>query len=296
MAGDFAVRSSKLEDMAALAFVKAHGAGNDFLIVEARAAESIGIGEGDLSKLAARICSRRFGVGADGLEVVDDSSVGEAAARARLWNSDGSEAEISGNGTRCVAAYLADQGLARESFSIETGAGVKSLQRVRADPPDYEFRMVSHASSCRVIDSSITLSADNRDFVVTTVDVGNPQCVCRVESLDFDWSACGAALESHERFENGTNVSFVRVTSDRRGSPILEARFWERGAGATLSSGTGALGAATAARHGKWIDGSVTVRTLGGDLVVDWDEGIGLTGPARITARGVWEVGTGDVL
>ena len=281
--------------MAALAFVKAHGAGNDFLIVEARAAESIGIGEGDLSNLATRICSRRFGVGADGLEVVDGSSGREVAARARLWNSDGSEAEISGNGTRCVAAYLVDQGLAGESFAIETGAGVKSVQTIRASPPDYEFRMVSSADSCRVIDSSITLSAEDRDFVVTTVDVGNPQCVCRVESLDFDWSASGAALEGHERFANGTNVSFVKVAHDRQGSPILEARFWERGAGATLSSGTGALGAAIAARHGKWIEGRVTVRTLGGDLLVDWDDGIGLTGPARITARGVWEAGRGDV-
>lgn len=292
----FAEGSSKLEDMAALAFVKAHGAGNDFLIVEARATESIGVGERDLSNLAARICSRRFGVGADGLEVVDDSSVSEAAARARLWNSDGSEAEISGNGTRCVAAYLVDQGLAGESFSIETGAGVKSVQTVRASPPEYEFRMVSSADSCRVIDSSITLNADNRDFVVTTVDVGNPQCVCRVDSLDFDWSASGAALECLERFPNGTNVSFVRVVPDRQGSPILEARFWERGAGATLSSGTGALGAAIAAHHGKWIEGCVTVRTLGGDLLVDWDGGVGLTGPARITARGVWEAGQGDVL
>ena len=288
--------SSKLKGMAALAFVKAHGAGNDFLIVEARAAESIGIGESDLSNLAARICSRRFGVGADGLEVVDNSSASEAAARARLWNSDGSEAEISGNGTRCVAAYLADQGLARESFWIETGAGVKSVQRVRANPPEYEFRMVSHASSCRVIDSSITLSVDDRDFVVTTVDVGNPQCVCRVESLGFDWAACGAALECHQRFENGANVSFVKVAHDKEGVPVLEARFWERGAGATLSSGTGALGAAVAARHEKWIDGCVTIRTLGGDLLVDWNDGIGLTGPARITARGVWEVGPGDVL
>lgn len=296
MPRDFATRSSKLEDMAALAFVKAQGAGNDFLIVEARATESIGIGEGDLSNLATRICSRRFGVGADGLEVVDDSSVSEVAARARLWNSDGSEAEISGNGTRCVAAYLVDQGLARGSFSIETGAGVKSVQTVRASPPEYEFRMVSSADSCRVIDSSITLSAEARDFVVTTVDVGNPQCVCRVDSLDFDWSASGAALECHERFANGTNVSFVKVARDRRGSPVLEARFWERGAGATLSSGTGALGAAMAARHGKWIEGRVSVRTLGGDLIVDWDEGIGLTGPARITARGVWECEQFDVL
>ena len=276
--------------MATLAFVKAHGAGNDFLIVDARAAESIGIGEGGLRDLAARICDRRFGVGADGLEVVDDSRTSDVAARARLWNSDGSEAEISGNGTRCVAAYLADQGLARESFAIETGAGVKSVQTVRANPPEYEFRMVSSADSCRVIDSPITLNANERDFVVTTVEVGNPQCVCRVKSLDFDWHSTGAALECHERFANGTNVSFVRVARDGQGAPILEARFWERGAGATLSSGTGALGAAIAARHGDWIEGCVTVRTQGGDLLVDWNEGIGLTGPARITARGVWEV------
>lgn len=288
--------SSKLEGMATLAFVKAHGAGNDFIVVEARAAQSIGCREDDLADLAIRICNRRFGVGADGLEVVDDSCPNGVAVRARLWNSDGSEAEISGNGTRCVAAYLVDRGLGEESFSIETGAGVKSVQIVGADPPAYEFRMVSQANSCRILDSSITLNAGDRDFVVTTVDVGNPQCVCRVESFEFDWASSGAALERHECFPNGTNVSFVKVARDTDSSSILEARFWERGAGATLSSGTGTLGAAIAARHGSWIEGDATVRTQGGDLVVDWDEGIGLTGPARITARGVWEAGRANVV
>ena len=272
--------------MPELAFTKAHGAGNDFLMVERSEVERCGVPESEIPGLARRICSRRFGVGADGLEVVSGSALDGAVAKAHLWNSDGTEAEISGNGTRCVAAYLAERGSLAERFLIETGAGPREVERVSARAPDFVFRMTSGEADCRVLDDSLDLDVDGARHRVTAVDVGNPQCVLRVESLDFDWRSLGRLLERHPRFRDGSNVSFVRVAAE--GGGALEVRFWERGAGATLSSGTGCLGAAVAARHHGWIDSAARVSTPGGNLRVDWDGGIGLTGPARIIARGQW--------
>ena len=283
--------SPKLESMDSLLFTKAHGAGNDFLIVERSDMDSLGIRTGDIPRLATRVCSRRFGIGADGLEVVGESSIEGVVASAHLWNSDGSEAEISGNGTRCVAACLADQRKVQRRFLIETGAGVREVETIRASHPVYEFRMTSEEASCRVVDDNLVLNVLDADRQVTAVDVGNPQCVCRVDSFGFDWIAVGAAMEGHPHFTHGSNVSFVKVRPDSGGKSVLEVRFWERGAGETLSSGTGSLGAAVAARHHRWIGTEATIRTQGGDLTVDWVDGIRLTGPARIVARGEYEIG-----
>ena len=276
--------------MASLPFVKAHGAGNDFLIVERAALESAGVASSRFAALAEQICSRRFGVGADGLEIVGPPRAPGASAGTHLWNSDGSEAEISGNGTRCVAAYLVGRKPMPRSFAIETGAGVRTVESVRLCFPNYEFRMTGDADACRVVEESLLLEADGVDYCVTTVDVGNPQCVCRVGTFAFDWKAAGAALERHPHFPHGSNVSFVRLSTGADGHPGLEVRFWERGAGATLSSGTGSLGAAVAAHHHRWAGSRVTVSTLGGALTVDWDDGIGLTGPARIVAKGTYHL------
>lgn len=276
--------------MASLPFVKAHGAGNDFLIVERSAIESLGIPTSRFAELAEHICSRHFGIGADGLEIVGASAIPAACASAHLWNSDGSEAEISGNGTRCVAAYLVARRAMSRSFSIETGAGLRSVESIRCSYPDFEFRMKGDAGTCRVVDGSLMLEAAGSKHRATTVDVGNPQCVCRVATFAFDWKALGAAIERHPHFPHGSNVSFVRVQPGDEGLPRLEVRFWERGAGATLSSGTGSLGAAVAARHHGWVGCRVTIGTQGGDLIVDWEDGIGLTGPARIVAKGRYEV------
>ena len=272
--------------MRSLGFVKAQAAGNDFLVVDAARIAEAGISDEDHARFAARICSRRFGVGADGLEVVSASKALNADFGARLWNSDGSPAEISGNGTRCVAAYLTEQRLVSGRFSIETDAGVRDVELVLASPPGFEFRMRTDEAECRVMGAAVELKLGADRQTVTTVDVGNPQCVCLVESFGFDWQALGAALECHPHFPNRTNVSFVRVGVGRGGIPKLELRFWERGAGATLSSGTGSLGAAVAARHHGWIRRSAEIHTQGGEMLVDWDDGIGLTGPVRIIARG----------
>ena len=277
--------------MGSLSFTKAHGAGNDFLIVERSDMDALGIRVGDIPRLATNVCDRRFGIGADGLEAVGGSAIEGVVASAHLWNSDGSEAEISGNGTRCVAAYLAELGKAQGRFLIETGAGVREVEAMRISHPDYEFRMTSEEASCRVLDDDLVLDVLGARRKVTAVDVGNPQCVCRVDSFEFDWTAVGAAMERHPHFSHGSNVSFVKVRPDSGAESVLEVRFWERGAGETLSSGTGSLGAAVAARHHRWIGSEATIRTQGGDLTVDWVDGIRLTGPARIVARGQYEIG-----
>lgn len=276
--------------MPTLPFTKVQGAGNDFLVVEREDLSRLGITESELPSLARRICDRRFGVGADGLEVVGSSTLAEAIAQAHLWNSDGSEAEISGNGTRCVAAYLTHKGIVPETTLIETGAGPREVARTKADFPDFEFRMKTREDSCRVLDDCLDLEIGNALYRVTEVDVGNPQCVRRVDSFDFDWPTLGSELGRHVHFAAETNVSFVMVRSPHSADPVLEVRFWERGAGVTLSSGTGSLGAAVAARHHGWIGPRVRIETAGGPLVVDWADGIRLTGPARIVAQGTYEV------
>ncbi|MDE0623242.1 MAG: diaminopimelate epimerase [Bryobacterales bacterium] len=270
-------------------FTKVHGAGNDFVIVERRELSEIGIGAEALPEFAAKICDRRRGVGADGLEVVSPSSDPQAIAQLHLWNSDGSEAEISGNGTRCVAAYLTEFAGAPERFYVETAAGVREIDRMLAKAPYYEFRMTTDESECRVSEDQPVGEGAKLRGEMTAVHVGNPQFVVRVESLDFDWQTWGPVLERDPRFPEGTNVSFVTVNHSDRQMPTLEVRFWERGAGATLSSGTGSLGAAVAARHRGWITDRARIITQGGEMYVDWDGGIRLTGPAAIVARGNYE-------
>ncbi|MCY4188549.1 MAG: diaminopimelate epimerase [Bryobacterales bacterium] len=272
-------------------FAKAHGAGNDFLIVERRDLAAIGVGAESLPGFAARICDRRFGIGADGLEVVSPAGEPQAIAELRLWNSDGSAAEISGNGTRCVAAYLTQTAGAPERFAIETGAGVREIERTLAKPPYYEFRMTTDESECRVLDCLPAGQGAGLRGDMTAVHVGNPQLVVRVERLDFDWQAWGPILERDPCFPAGANVSFMTVGGNDRESPALEVRFWERGAGATLSSGTGSLGAAFAARHRGWIADRARILAEGGEMSVEWRDGMRLTGPAVITARGSYEVG-----
>ncbi len=275
--------------MPVVRFTKAHGAGNDFVIVELSEISAIGIGAESLPRFATKICDRRLGIGADGLEVVSPSSDPRAIAQLHLWNSDGSEAEISGNGTRCVAAYLTEAVGAPERFSIETGAGVREIERTLAKTPYYEFRMTTDESECRVLEDQPVGEGAKLAGDMTAVHVGNPQFVVRVERLDFDWQTWGPILERDPRFPNGTNVSFITVNHKDHQPPTLEVRFWERGAGATLSSGTGSLGAAFAARHRGWITDRARILTEGGELHVDWEGGMRLTGPAVIVARGSYE-------
>jgi diaminopimelate epimerase len=255
-------------------FHKLHGAKNDFLLTWLEDAPTSGLPE-----IAVAICDRYTGVGADGWMLVDRSSGSGFDASIRLFNSDGSEPELSGNGTRCAAALLARNNPGQTEFRLRTGAGIKDLRLLSNTNNHYEFEM--KMGEARIVELNATVQG--RDAVI--VDVGNPQCVMPVADFDFDWAAVGAATERDSRFPNRTNVSFIR----RLGANAIEVRFWERGAGLTNSSGTGSTGAAAAAIARGIVRAPVSVQTYAGILVLRSENRIlFLTGPAEITAEGFY--------
>lgn len=206
------------------------------------------------------------------------SETAGADANIELWNSDGSRSEISGNGTRCAAALLVSEGRAGEQITIFTGAGPKTLRLLEARGHCYSFEMNMGRA---VVEELHAALAPGRECVV--LNVGNPQCAVFAEDFEFDWRALGARLERHPRFPQRTNVSFVRRLDDHR----IEVRFFERGAGETMSSGTGSVGAVAAAMARGWVRSPVDVHTPAGTLRVRVDGGdYLLSGPAEIVAGG----------
>jgi len=254
-------------------FTKLHGAKNDFLLTRLADAPADGLPE-----LAVRICDRYTGAGGDGWMLIDTAPGPGHDAAIRLFNSDGSEPELSGNGTRCAAALLARDHPGQTEFRIRTGAGVKHLRPISQQGLEYQFEM--DMGAVRVTDLYATVQG--RDAVL--MDIGNPQCAFPVNDFDFDWRALGAATERDMRFPNRTNVSFIRKT-DRN---TIEVRFWERGAGETNSSGTGSTGAALAAVSRGLAESPVTVQTPAGPLSVDFSDGVRLTGPAEFVCEGLF--------
>lgn len=259
-------------------FTKAHGALNDFLLTWASEAPA----EESIERAAIAICHRYSGVGADGWLLVRPPAEGRPAA-IRLLNSDGSEPEISGNGTRCAAAFLADAGLVGTDIPIQTGAGLKHLRLMERDGLSFSFEM--NMGAPRIAEGGLryTLPVSSGPRECTILEVGNPQCAFFVDDFDFDWKALGAEVERHPHFPNRTNVSFVKVV-DRR---TIDVRFFERGAGFTMSSGTGSTGAFLASVSRGLIDTIATVQTLAGPLAFRVEgENVLMQGPAEIVARG----------
>jgi diaminopimelate epimerase len=259
-------------------FTKAHGARNDFLLTW-----QADVPEGDRPAIARAICDRHTGIGADGWMLVAPPTDAEAEGSIQLYNSDGSTAEISGNGTRCAAAFLIRHGYAAGVVRVRTGAGIKSLRLLRRQGLEFEFEMNMGRPVIAAARFPLPLSTGPRD--VTLLDVGNPQCAVPVEDFDFDWRAMGAEIESHPHFPHRTNVSFVRPV-DRHS---IDVRFYERGAGETMSSGTGSTGAAAAAVARGMVESPVEVLTPAGALLLRMErETVYLTGPAEIVATGEW--------
>jgi len=242
--------------------------------------------ESGLEEIAVAVCNRYTGVGADGWMLIDRTAGPEWDASIRLFNSDGSEPELSGNGTRCAAALLSSEHPEKREFRIRTGAGVKSLRLVSRENDEFQFEM--DMGRIRIV--QLHASVRGRDAVL--VDVGNPQCAIPVEDFDPGWRAAGAAIEKDPMFPKRTNVSFIR----RAGQHEIEVRFWERGAGETNSSGTGSTGAAVAAVARGLVEPPVTVLTPAGPLQIRFEAGsngwdstaVHLTGPAVIVAEGTF--------
>lgn len=272
-------------------FTKLHGLGNDFLV--ARPGE--GPAPAEAGELARRICNRHTGVGADGLILLEPDPGPPARSGFRVFNADGSEAEISGNGLRCAAAYLAWSGmLASPRVLFRTAAGERPGEVLSSDGLVYTVRMGLGAPRLASRDIPFDdgraherlveypLSIVRRTFTVTCLSMGNPHCSLFVEAFPSrgEWMGIGAEIETHPFFPNRTNVEFVRVLSRSE----IEVLFWERGVGETLASGTGSAAAAVSAMIKGLVDRAVTVRTAIGSLKVEWPEGgdVLQTGPAEI--------------
>jgi diaminopimelate epimerase len=259
-------------------FVKAHACGNDFLIVDEP------VEEHRLGEVARTLCARNMGVGADGVEYLSLDDNGGYSIR--LFNADGSEGEISGNGTRCVAAYLAQEDDASE-FVIRTHAGLRRCRILQRSAPRY---LISTEMGIPTLKAHTVTLKDGTAVVGADVSIGNPHFVTFVDTLDFScagrpWQQVGAEICVHPDFPKGTNVEFVRVT-DTNG---IEFRIFERGVGPTLSSGTGSSASAATSIELKGADRTLTVVAEGGAQTVEWlkkDFSLMLTGPAEIIAQG----------
>jgi diaminopimelate epimerase len=260
-------------------FTKAHGAKNDFLLTWAGDAPLHG-----LPAAAIAICDRHTGIGADGWYLVRPADE-EADASIRLLNSDGSEAEVSGNGTRCAAAFLIFEGKASMTSEvvIATGAGLKRLRLISREENRFEFEMNMGRALIQPGNLRFTLPVAAGTVEATILDVGNPQCAVFVDEFPPGWQRLGAELESHSHFPNRSNISFVQVADKH----TINVRFYERGAGETMSSGTGSTGAAAAALARGLVESPVSVITAAGPLHIEWRAGdTYLTGPAELVAKG----------
>ena len=262
-----------------VAFVKAHACGNDFLIIEEALAQR------RHAELARRFCSRNTGVGADGIEFLDRKPDGSFFLR--LFNADGSEAELSGNGTRCVAAWLA-QSEAREQVSLATHGGVRPCKVVRHDGVTWWIE--SAMGVPRVMPRTIEVKGIPGPIEGAMVNVGNPHFVLFPEREDFgthgmSWQEIGALISVDPLFRFGTNVEFVRVL----GKGEIEFRIFERGCGPTTSSGTGTCASSAAAIRLHGVAGQLTAMAEGGAQRVSWpapEAEMLLTGPAEIICIG----------
>lgn len=279
-------------------FHKYQALGNDFIIVRESELKAISNNYGEFAR---RICDRHFGAGADGLEiVVDRKKVEDADFEIRLFNADGGETAISGNGTRCVAAYLsvAERWL-KPKVRIATAAGVKALSLLDREGGMCQFKMemgTPKFSSPEIpvsVDPPLEkvirqkLPVDGQEIEFTATSMGNPHCSIFVDGFDtFDWRKLGAVIEAHSVFPERTNVEFVRVLNRSE----IEVRFWERGCGETLASGTGSCGAALAAMLNDYVERKVKVKTVAGELEVEWraDNVVTQIGEARAVYSGEW--------
>jgi len=260
-------------------FTKMQGLGNDYVYLDCTKTTPP-----DLPDLAVRISDRHFGVGSDGLICVCPSET--ADFRMRMFNADGSEGEMCGNGIRCVGKFVYDKGLTRKTtLFIETLAGIKTLNlKVEGG----QVSQVTVDMGTPIPESPRTLNIQGSDYLIYPVSMGNPHAVIfRNGVKELNLSDIGPHFEHHPSFPNRTNTEFVELL----GPDHLFMRVWERGSGETLACGTGACATAVAANLAGKAGREVTVTLLGGDLHIRWDETDGhvyMTGPAVTVFEGDW--------
>lgn len=277
----------------AIPFAKFHGLANDFVVALSKDATQ------PYREFARAICARNTGVGADGLLILTPPRGPKTPARVRFFNADGSEAEMSGNGIRCAGAYLIAHGMAESPVRVATVAGLKTLRLVESGEGKWAFRVAMgrpilaprkipfQGAKGRGPVAGFPLSTHRGRIPVTVTSMGNPHCSLFVGDFGgIDWARLGREIENNLLFPNRTNVEFVKVLSREE----IEVRFWERGVGETMSSGTGSCAAVAAAILNHRTVRKVRVRTLAGTLDIAWPAGgeITLTGPAERVAEGTF--------
>jgi diaminopimelate epimerase len=289
-------------------FTKFHGFGNDYIVIKLADLAAAGVSEtNQLSDFARRICNRHYGAGADGIAVVNPSEVEGADFHVRIFNPDGSEAALSGNGTRCAASYLYYKNLwTGEKLRLSTRAGVKLYTLLEQTAPGH-YVFDSELGQPKFDSASIPIATDEpldkvidyrlevngEWFPVTALQMGNPNCCLFVNDFGaLDWRKIGKSIETHERFPDRTNVIFVRIV-DRQ---TIELRIWERGVGETEASGTCSCAAAVAAMIKDETDRAVEVIMPGGRARIRWlgdgDRGeVVITGQAEVIYDGDWLAG-----
>ena len=289
-----------------LSFVKMHGLGNDFIVIDDRAEEL------ELSPEAVEwFCDRNFGIGADGLMLVRDAKAADADFAWWFRNNDGSVAEMCGNGIRCFAKYLVDHGIVpatQNTVLVETAVGVKTIEIERDGEGKLSLATVdmgepvldgpaipttlAPSDGAALVDVQLATSVGT--FGVTCVSMGNPHCVQFVDDVEVaDVGGVGPVIETDQAFPRKTNVEFVQVISSDR----IRMRVWERGVGETLACGTGACASVVACTLNGRTGREVTVELLGGELHIRWDETSGrvfMAGPAEEVFSGVLAIEEDD--
>ena len=277
-----------------LEFVKMHGLGNDYVYMDA-----INQKIKNRSELAKKVSDRHFGIGSDGLILICKSNI--ADFRMQMFNSDGSEAEMCGNGIRCVGKFVYDNGFTNKRIiNIETLAGIKKLEliiknekveevKVDMGEPILNPKEIPVKSEENPV-KNLSLNLLDRNFKFTCVSMGNPHAITFIDDdVDkFDIEKYGRLAEINEVFPKRTNVEFINIINKNK----IKMRVWERGAGETLACGTSACASAVAAILNGYANRNITVELLGGNLEIEWNENdnhIYMTGPAETVFKGIYE-------
>ena len=268
-----------------LKFKKMHGLGNDFIMIDGRKSKIPNV-----RKVAKKLCDRRFGIGADQMLVLGKSR--KADFSMKIYNADGGEVEMCGNGLRCLAVFIRKEMISPESqMTIETASGIQTVKigarhqvTVNMGEPILRGNEIPVKLSGRVINRPMRV--DGKEFRATCVSMGNPHCVLFVDDIHkFEVNKFGPMIEKNQLFPKKTNVEFARVISSKE----IEMRVWERGAGETLACGSGACAVVVAAVLNGLTDRKVRVKLLGGVLDIEWrkeKEGVWMTGPAETVFSG----------
>lgn len=278
-------------------FIKMHGIGNDYIYIDALTGETPEyLNESRLPDLSRKVSERHFGVGSDGLILILPSSI--ADFRMRIFNADGSEAKMCGNGIRCVGKYVRDLGFTgKDDISVQSESGIKYLHlnrkgdetvsvKVDMGSPYFKRGEIPAAGNPKDTMEDIPVNANGQTFFVTGIGMGNPHGVIYVDDVDsLDLLAIGSKLEWADIWPDRANIEFVQVISPTE----IKVRVWERGSGETWACGTGACAAAVASYKKGYTGNKVDVNLRGGTLQIEYDEEgnkVLMTGPAAFIARG----------